>query len=104
GAGLYVDGAIGAATATGVGEEVIKIVGCHLVVELMRQKHSPEEACRLAVERIAARRAQKPRDVQIGFLALNTRGEYGAFCLQKGFNYAVRSQTDNRLIDAKSYD
>src|SRR4051812_32044729 len=52
GAGLYVDNEIGAAVSTGVGEEVIKIVGCHLVVELMRQGHSPQDACKLAVERI----------------------------------------------------
>src|SRR5207245_373757 len=91
GAGLYVDNEIGAATSTGVGEEVIKIVGSHLVVELMRQGHSPEHACRLAVERIVKKQPQKSRDIQVGFLALRKDGEYGAFCLQKGFNYAVYS-------------
>ncbi len=102
GAGLYVDGQVGAATATGVGEEVVRIVGCHLVVELMRQGLAPEEACRQAVERIVSRRGEKARDVQVGFLALNTRGEYGAFCLQKGFNFALRTSSERRLIDAKS--
>jgi N4-(beta-N-acetylglucosaminyl)-L-asparaginase len=102
GAGLYVDNEIGAATATGVGEEVIRIVGCHLVVELMRQGNLPEQACRLAVERILKKNPQKAKEVQVGFLALNKNGEYGAYCLQKGFNYAVHDNTGNKLIDAKS--
>ena|SRR5947207_1006539 len=104
GAGLYVDNEAGAATSTGVGEEVIRIAGCHLVVELMRQGHTPESACRLAVERIVRKQPQKSKDIQVGFLALNRRGEYGAFCLQKGFNYAVYSNAvKNNLIDARSY-
>lgn len=102
GAGLYVDNEIGAAAATGVGEEVIRIVGCHLVVELMRQGHSPEKACALAVERILKKNPAKAKEIQVGFLALNKNGEYGAYCLQKGFNYAVHDAASNRLIDAKS--
>ncbi len=61
GAGLYVDNEIGAATSTGVGEEVIRIVGSHLVVELMRQGHKPEAACKKAVERIISRSPEKRR-------------------------------------------
>ncbi|HNP48969.1 MAG TPA: N(4)-(beta-N-acetylglucosaminyl)-L-asparaginase [Bacteroidia bacterium] len=104
GAGLYVDNEVGAATSTGVGEEVIRICGSHLVVELMRQGKSPEDACRIAVERIVKKQPQKSKEIQVGFLALNKHGEYGSYCLQKGFNYAVRSQSvNNELIDAKSH-
>ncbi len=103
GAGLYVDNEVGAAAATGVGEEVIRIVGCHLVVELMRQGHSPENACRQAVERILKKNPSKARQVQVGFLALNKNGEYGAYCLQKGFNFAVHDATGNRLLDSQSH-
>jgi N4-(beta-N-acetylglucosaminyl)-L-asparaginase len=106
GAGLYVDNEVGAATATGHGEEVIRIAGCHTVVELMRQGHSPESACKQAVERIVAanKKRNKPvKDLQIGFLALNRSGEHGAYCLQKGFNYALYSNTvSNKLIDARN--
>src|SRR5688500_2609826 len=102
GAGLYVDNEIGAATATGVGEEVIRIVGCHLVVELMRQGNSPEDACRLAVERILRKNPTKAKEVQVGFLALNKNGEYGSYCLQEGFNYAIHDNAGNRLVDSKS--
>ena len=103
GAGMYVDNEIGAAAATGMGEEVIKIVGCHLVVELMRQGNSPKDACRLAVERIAKKNPERAKEIQVGFLALNKAGEFGAFCLQKGFNYAVHDNSGNRLIDSGSH-
>lgn len=101
GAGLYVDNEIGAATATGVGEEVIRIVGCHLVVEFMRQGNSPEDACRLAVERILKKNPSKSKDVQVGFLALNKNGEYGSYCLQKGFTFAVHDKAGNSLKNSK---
>ncbi|HEY8511276.1 MAG TPA: N(4)-(beta-N-acetylglucosaminyl)-L-asparaginase [Cyclobacteriaceae bacterium] len=103
GAGLYVDNEVGAATATGVGEEVIRIVGCHLVVELMRQGHAPEDACRLAVNRIVAKNPEKAKQVQVGFLALNKQGVYGAYCLQPGFTYAVRTPEIEKLINSASH-
>lgn len=104
GAALFVDNEIGAATSTGVGEEVIRIVGSHLVVELMRQGNSPQQACELAVKRIVKNQPQKSKEIQVGFLALNKSGEYGAFALQKGFTYAVYSnEVANKIFEAKSY-
>lgn len=103
GAGLYVDNEVGAATATGVGEEVIRIVGCHLVVELMRQGHTPDEACKAAVQRILKKNPSRAKDVQVGFLALNKQGVYGSYCLQPGFSYAVRTPDTERLFDASSH-
>src|SRR5690606_34120575 len=103
GAGLYVDNGVGAATATGVGEEVIRIVGCHLVVELMRQGHSPEEACRLAVRRIVDKNPETAKQVQVGFLALNTQRADGAYWRRRGFRYAVRSQEVAQLGNSSSH-
>jgi len=103
GAGLYVDNEVGAATATGHGEEVIRIAGCHLVVELMRQGRNPQEACREAVDRVVKLtklRNKNLKDIQVGFIALNKKGEHGAYCVQTGFNYAVHDANGNRLIDA----
>ena len=103
GAGLFVDNEIGAATATGHGEEVIRVVGCHLVVELMRQGKSPQKACEEAVNRIVKQiknRGKELKDIQVGFIALNKNGDYGSYCVQGGFNYAVHDATGNRLIDA----
>ena len=43
------------------------------------------------------------RDIQVGFLALNKRGEYGAFCIAPGFNYAVQTpDIQNELYDSDS--
>lgn len=102
GAGLYVDNEVGAATSTGVGEEVIRIVGSHLVVELMRHGRSPEAACKEAVQRIIHLSPDKAKTLQVGFLALNKKGEYGAYALQKGFTYAVKSGKEEKIIHAKS--
>ena len=106
GAGLYVDNEIGAATATGHGEEVIRISGCHLVVELMRQGKSPQKACEEAVNRIVKLtkiRNKNLKDIQVGFIALNKKGEYGAYCVQRGFNFAINDAEGNRLIDSDYY-
>lgn len=104
GAGLFVDNEIGASTSTGVGEEVIRICGSHLVVELMRQGNSPQEACENAVKRIVKNQPKKSKEMQVGFLAINKNGEHGAFALQKGFTFAVYSSTiNNQLFEAKSY-
>ena len=103
GAGLYVDNDVGGATSTGVGEEVIRNCGSFLVVELMRQGHSPEDACRAAVERILKRRPELAKDTQVGFLAINRHGDAGAWAIQKGFSYAVcDAKKQDALIPAQS--
>lgn len=105
GAGLFVDNEVGAATATGHGEEVIRTVGSHLVVEMMRMGHTPQKACEEAVKRIHKNFITQKRslkDTQIGFIAINKAGQTGAFCLQKGFNYAVHDSNSNTLTDARS--
>ena len=92
GAGLYVDGEVGAATATGHGEEVIRVVGSYRVVAEMEKGFSPQEACERAVRKIYdffQRREAGIQDTQIGFIALNKRGEVGGYALRPGFQYAV---------------
>lgn len=104
GAGLYIDNEIGGATATGVGEEVVRNVGSFLVVELMRQGYSPEDACKEAVMRIIKKKKDSTKDLQVGFLALNKNGEYGAYAIQKGFTFAVcDNQKQDLIIKGKSY-
>jgi N4-(beta-N-acetylglucosaminyl)-L-asparaginase len=102
GAGLYVDNEVGSATSSGVGEEVIRIVGSHLVVELMRQGLSPENACREAVQRIIKRNPEKAKNIQVGFVALNKKGQYGAYALQKGFTISVRNAKEDKVYHSKS--
>jgi N4-(beta-N-acetylglucosaminyl)-L-asparaginase len=101
GAGLFVDNEVGAATSSGVGEEVIRICGTHTVVELMRQGFSPEMACKKACERIVMRDKEKAKSLQVGFLAINKKGETGAYAIQKGFVFSVKSNVENKIHPAK---
>ena len=103
GAGLYADSEVGAATATGTGEEVIRTCGSHTVVELMRQGLSPEQACKRAVKRIIDRNPGRAKTLQVGFLALNKKGEYGAYAIHKGFMYAVKSGKEEKIYDSKYF-
>jgi N4-(beta-N-acetylglucosaminyl)-L-asparaginase len=86
GAGLFVDNEVGGATATGVGEEVVRTVGSFLIVELMRQGKSPQQACEEGVRRIMAKNKDR-KDFQIGFIAINKKGETGSYCVHPGFSY-----------------
>lgn len=89
GCGLFVEKGVGGATATGVGEEVTRIAGTARVVASMRAGMTPAAACREAVLHIAQLRGDAVRDAQVGFLAIDTRGEVGAYALQPGFTFAV---------------
>jgi isoaspartyl peptidase/L-asparaginase-like protein (Ntn-hydrolase superfamily) len=99
GAGLFVDNEIGAACATGLGEAIIRVAGSHTVVELMRQGHTPQEACQLAVERIISKHSDLT-GLQCGFIALDKHGNVGAYSIFNGFNYALKTPTEEKLVDA----
>lgn len=101
GAGLYVDNEVGAATATGMGEAVMKTCGTFLVVELMRQGYTPQEACKEAVMRVV--RKQDYSHFQIGFLALDKLGNIGAYAIHSGFTYAVKERQRTAIIPSQSY-
>ncbi|MDL5048883.1 N(4)-(beta-N-acetylglucosaminyl)-L-asparaginase [Oscillatoria amoena NRMC-F 0135] len=92
GAGLYVDGEAGAATATGIGEEMIRIAGSHTIVELMRQGSSPQEACEEVIKRLIGKRGdEKAKELSVAFLALGVTGEVGAYSTNDVFEYTITS-------------
>lgn len=103
GASLFVDNEVGAACATGVGEEVMKTVGSFLIVELMRQGLTPQQACREGVRRIIARNPRWP-ELQVGYLAIDRGGRIGAFAMTGGFQIAVRNAGGEQLIDAPRWE
>jgi len=104
GAGLFLDNEVGAAAATGLGEAVIRTAGSAMVVELIRQGKSPNQACKEIVERIYNKH-KNHKDMeylQVGFIALNKAGEYGGYSLRSGFNYAVYDEKNgNRMEDSQ---
>lgn len=102
GPGLYVDNEVGAATATGWGEAVIRAVGSFLVVERMRAGRTAQQACEDAVDRVISKNPDW-RSIQVGFIALSTAGDVGGFCIDRGFEFAVRDgERGNVLLPGPS--
>lgn len=102
GSGLFVDNEVGAATATGMGEEVLKTVGSFLIVELMRQGKSPQQACEEAVARIMQKQGHR-RDFQVGYIAVNKKGEVGAYSIHPGFSYRLYQENENKHLVPGSF-
>jgi N4-(beta-N-acetylglucosaminyl)-L-asparaginase len=101
GAGLFVDNEVGACTATGQGEDVIRVAGSHSVIELMRQGLSPEAACKKIIERIVRIKKEKAKDIQVAFLAINKKGQVGSYAIHKGFEYAIRTNEMEKMVASK---
>jgi N4-(beta-N-acetylglucosaminyl)-L-asparaginase len=102
GSGLYVDNEVGAASGTGVGEEIVRICGSHTVVEYMRQGYSPEEACKKTLERLVKLRGkQKLKEVQVGLIALDKSGNFGCYALRPEFTMAVHGNNGPKIVNAK---
>ncbi len=100
GAGLYVDGEVGGATCSGLGEEMIRIAASHSVVEAMRNGKSPQSACEAVVKRYRKQRGEKAFGKQVCLLAMDNRGNVGAFSLMPGFVYAVTSDGNHEVRKA----
>jgi N4-(beta-N-acetylglucosaminyl)-L-asparaginase len=97
GSGLYVDNEVGAAGATGIGENVMRYCGSLLIVEQMRQGLHPLEACRQVIRRIV-RSENNRTDLSINFVALDKHGRYGAAGTDGGFQYAVATPGSSRVL------
>ena len=95
GSGLFIDNKIGGAVATGLGEEVVKTVGSFLVVELMRQGKSPQEACETAIKRIVLSNSQENK-FQVAYIAMNKNGEVGSYSIEPGFTYMDYFKGENK--------
>ena len=95
GSGLFIDNKVGGAVATGLGEEVLKTVGSFLVVELMRQGKSPQEACETAVKRIVSSNSQENK-FQVAYIAMNKNGDVGSYSIEPGFTYMDYFKGENK--------
>ena len=101
GSGLFIDNKIGGAVATGLGEEVVKTVGSYLVVELMRQGMSPQEACETAIKRIVSTNSQENK-FQVAYIAMNKNGEVGSYSIEPGFSYMDYYNGENKEVITES--
>ena len=107
GAGLYVDGQVGACGSTGWGEGNLRSCGSHTVVEFLRQGMSPEQAAVKTLERISALARENQDDQRrlkagfnINFYAVNKKGEHAGASLWSGGRYAVADASGARLKDS----
>jgi len=102
GAGLFVDNEVGAAACTGLGELVLKTLGSFLLVEEMRRGKHPQKAAEAVVKRIVEKYPEAIKDAQVGFVAIDKKGRYGAYSIHPGFNYAVYQKGVNLTQEAGS--
>lgn len=100
GSGLYVDGDVGGAGATGIGENIMRYCGSFLAVEFMRQGLHPTEACRKVIERIAEGEQKPPAQLSVNFIAMNREGECGAAGTDASFKYAIDSDEHSAVENA----
>jgi N4-(beta-N-acetylglucosaminyl)-L-asparaginase len=97
GAGMFVDGEVGGACATGQGELVMTTLGSFLIVELMRNGATPQQACEEAIDRIVKKYKNwiAEDQLQVGYLGLNLNGDYGYYSIRKGYSVAVAQKDEN---------
>jgi N4-(beta-N-acetylglucosaminyl)-L-asparaginase len=100
GSGLFVDNEVGGCVATGLGEEVVKTVGSFLVVELMRQGKSPQEACEEAISRIVNKPNSDYKNFQVGYIAVNKKGETGSYAIHQYFSMTKYQNEVNENIQS----
>lgn len=98
GSGLYVDNEVGAAGATGVGENVMRYCASFMIVEFMRQGLHPQEACRRAIQRIVKMDPKPVGQLSINFVALDKQGRFGAAGTDRGFNYSVTTPEKSQVL------
>ena len=104
GSGLFIDNDIGGCVATGLGEAIVKTVGSFLVVELMRQGKSPQQACEDAIKRITNKPKSNFRDFQVGYVAMNKKGETGCYSIQKSFSITKFHNGTNEHIQSDYFN
>lgn len=102
GSGLFIDNTVGGAVATGMGEEVVKTVGSFLIVELMRQGRTPQQACDEAISRIVEKQNGTP-NFQVAYIALDKKGNVGASAIHEGFSYMHHQKEENKNVVVKGY-
>jgi N4-(beta-N-acetylglucosaminyl)-L-asparaginase len=104
GSGLFVDNNVGGAVATGLGEEVVKTVGSFLIVELMRQGRTPQQACEEAIKRIVDKPNSQYKNFQVGYIAVNKQGETGAYSIHQWFSMTKYQNGENQNIQSDYFN
>ncbi|MFT5368724.1 MAG: N4-(beta-N-acetylglucosaminyl)-L-asparaginase [Candidatus Latescibacterota bacterium] len=102
GSGLYADNEVGAAAATGQGEEIARTCGSYAIIEHMRQGKSPQEACETVVQHLI-KRVPTSQKFQMAYIAIDKHGNYGGAAARDGFHFAVATENENTLYPGKYF-
>lgn len=102
GAGLYVNGNIGAAAVTGYGELAMRSLAAYRTALLLRDGLSPSEATKKCILQIIEE-IPGASELQLALLALTPDGRFGGYSILPGFQIAAYSQGENRLIDVPNF-
>lgn len=93
GSGLYVDSEVGGASATGLGEDLMKGCISYEIVRRMKEGMSPQEACESAVAELDEKlKKKRSKAGDLSLIAMNNKGEWGCATNIKGFSFAVATK------------
>src|SRR5439155_26725784 len=108
GAGLYVDGEVGAAGSTGRREANLYNLSSFLIVEELRRGAHPKDAGLTALKRVAKSTVEKrllnsrnQPNFGLNFYILNVRGEYAGVSMYPA-KYAVCTENGPQTLDTES--
>ncbi|MGT2715507.1 N(4)-(beta-N-acetylglucosaminyl)-L-asparaginase [Streptococcus respiraculi] len=99
GSGLYVDSQIGGASATGLGEDIMKGILSYEIVRLMKEGKHPQEACELAtfsLEKELVDRRGQAGDISV--VAMDKNGRWGCASTIDNFSFVVATETEGTIV------
>lgn len=99
GSGFYVDSKVGGASATGLGEDLMKGCISYEIVRLMKDGHHPQEACEIAVNRLDTElKERRGKAGDLSLIAMNNKGEWGVATNIEGFSFAVTTEINEPVV------
>lgn len=99
GSGFYVDSKVGGATATGLGEDLMKGCISYEIVRLMKEGKPPQQACEIAVNQLDKELKERRGEAgDISVVAMNNKGEWGAATNISGFSFVVATDTQEPIV------
>lgn len=99
GSGFYVDSKVGGASATGLGEDLMKGCISYEIVRCMKEGHSPQEACEIVVNNLDAElKARRGMAGDLSVVAMNNKGEWGVATNIEGFSFAVTTEDEAPIV------
>lgn len=103
GAGMFADNEVGAAACSGLGEILLRTLGCYQVVEEMRRGAHPQKAAETTIRRIVQKYPEICQKNQVGFVVIDVKGRHGAYAIHPGFNFALYQNEQNLVFESDSH-